>query len=67
MNVIEQVAKVYQASLAHDAWTRGQSLDLLGWIYGVRDGLLRDLGMTVTAFPEVAAARETAIAALGIR
>ena len=67
LNVIEQVTNVCQASIARDAWTRGQSLAVHGWIYGVRDGLLRDLGMTVTAFPEVAAARETAIAALGIR
>jgi carbonic anhydrase len=67
LNVIEQATNVCQATIARDAWARGQPLTVHGWIYGVRDGLLRDLGMTVTAFQEVAAAREAAFAALGAR
>ena len=64
LNVIEQVANVCQTTIARDAWARGQALAVHGWIYGIRDGLLRDLGTTVTGLPEVTAMREAALAAL---
>ncbi|MBV9128517.1 MAG: carbonate dehydratase [Verrucomicrobia bacterium] len=48
LNVIEQVANVCQTTIARDAWERGQELAVHGWIYGIRDGLLRDLKTTVT-------------------
>jgi carbonic anhydrase len=48
LNVIEQVANVCQTTIARDAWERGQPLNVHGWIYGLRDGLLRDLKVTVT-------------------
>jgi carbonic anhydrase len=48
LNVIEQVANVSQTTVVHDAWSRQQSLAVHGWIYGLTDGLLRDLGVTVT-------------------
>jgi carbonic anhydrase len=64
LNVIEQVTNVCQTTIARDAWARGQPLAVHGWIYGVRDGLLRDLGTTVTAFPDLAASRDAALAAL---
>ena len=40
--------------MVRDAWARGQKLTIHGWIYGLRDGLLRDLDMCVTAEAEVA-------------
>src|SRR5690348_1475064 len=43
LNVIEQVANVCQATIVRDAWERGQRLAVHGWVYGLRDGLLRDL------------------------
>ncbi len=43
LNVIEQVANVCQTTIAQDAWERGQSLTVHGWVYGLQDGLLRDL------------------------
>ena len=46
LNVLEQAAHVAAAPSVRDAWTRGQPLSLHGWIYGVKDGLLRDLGVT---------------------
>ena len=64
LNVIEQVANVCQTSIARDAWERGQQLAVHGWIYGLQDGLLRDLKMTVTVADELAAAYDAAIAAL---
>lgn len=46
-NVIEQVVNVSQTTVVRDAWERGQSLTVHGWIYALRDGLLRDLGPCV--------------------
>jgi carbonic anhydrase len=48
LNVIEQVANVCQTTIARDAWERGQALAVHGWVYGLKDGLLRDLDTTVT-------------------
>jgi len=53
LNVVEQVVNVCQTTIVSDAWARGQQLAVHGWIYGLRDGLLRDLGVTVTAETEV--------------
>ena len=46
-NVIEQVANVCQTTIVRDAWDKGQDLAVHGWIYGLQDGLLRDLNVTV--------------------
>jgi carbonic anhydrase len=62
LNVIEQVANVSQTTVVRDAWGRGQSLAVHGWIYGLRDGLLRDLGMCVTTETELPACYATACA-----
>ena len=64
LNVIEQVANVCQTTIALDAWERGQELAVHGWIYGLQDGLLRDLNVTVAAAGETVAAYQAAIAAL---
>ncbi len=64
LNVIEQVANVCQTSIVRDAWERGQELAVHGWIYGLQDGLLRDLHTTLTAADEVADAYRAALAAL---
>jgi carbonic anhydrase len=61
LNVIEQVMNVCQTTIALDAWTRGQPLAVHGWIYGLQDGLLRDLDVTITMSEEVAPAYEAAI------
>ena len=47
LNVIEQVANVCQTTIVRDAWERGQEVAVHGWIYGLKDGLLRDLDVTV--------------------
>jgi carbonic anhydrase len=64
LNVIEQVANVCQTSIVLDAWDRGQPLAVHGWIYGLRDGLIRDLGTTVTAAAHAPDAYQSALAAL---
>lgn len=47
LNAIEQVVNVAQSTVLLDAWGRGQVVTLHGWVYGVHDGLLKDLQMTV--------------------
>lgn len=47
LNVCQQVENLRRTTIVQDAWARGQELDIHGWIYSVRDGLLRDLGVTV--------------------
>jgi carbonic anhydrase len=49
LNVIEQVANVAQSTVLLDAWARGQAVTLHGWVYGIHDGLLKDLHMTVNS------------------
>jgi carbonic anhydrase len=46
LNAIEQVMNVAQTTVVQDAWSRGQSLTLHGWVYGLSDGLLKDLLIT---------------------
>jgi carbonic anhydrase len=65
LNVIEQVVNVCQTTIVRDAWERGQELAVHGWIYGLQDGLLRDLNMTVTGFDQTLRLYDSAIAALG--
>ena len=55
LNVIEQVVNVAQTTVVRDAWQRGQSVTLHGWIYGIDNGLLRDLRMTAQTPEDVAA------------
>jgi carbonic anhydrase len=54
LNVMEQVTNVCQTTIVQDAWERGQSLTIHGCIYGLEDGLLRDLGVTVSSADELA-------------
>jgi len=49
LNVIEQVNNVSQTTVVRDAFARRQSLSVHGWIYGLSDGLIRDLGVTVNS------------------
>jgi carbonic anhydrase len=47
LNVIEQVRNVARTTIVQSAWQRGQELVVHGWIYGLQDGLLRDLGVSI--------------------
>jgi carbonic anhydrase len=53
LNVLEQVANVSRTTIVRDAWKAGQQVAVHGWIYDVSDGLLRDLGLTVTGEAEL--------------
>jgi carbonic anhydrase len=54
LNVTEQVVNTAQTTVVQDAWERGQELTIHGWVYGLHDGRLRDLGMTVNGPDELA-------------
>jgi carbonic anhydrase len=60
LNVIEQVENVCNTTVVQEAWRRAQELAVHGWIYGLGDGLLRDLGMCVTSEMELAGCYEAA-------
>jgi carbonic anhydrase len=62
LNVIEQVVSVCNAVSVRDAWSRGQPLVVHGWIYAVKDGLLRDLGLCVANWDELGPTYKAAIA-----
>ncbi len=56
LNVMTQVANVCHTSIAQNAWARGQQVDVHGWIYSLKDGLLKDLDCSVNGpdqIPEI--------------
>ena len=64
INVIEQVINVCQTTVVQDAWARGQPLSVHGWIYGLLDGRIRELGFGVDAPEDASAAYAAAIEAI---
>ena len=67
LNVIEQARNVCQTTMVQDAWARGQELVVHGWFYGLHNGLLRDLKITVANSAEMAVAFTEAIELLHAR
>ena len=61
LNVIEQVFNVTQTSIIQDAWARQQRVSVHGWIYGIENGLLRDLGVCITRPSEVLEKHQAAV------
>jgi len=53
LNVIDQVVNVSETTIVRDAWARGRQLAIHGWIYDLKDGLLRDLETTISAESEL--------------
>ena len=62
LNVIEQVVNVCQSTVMQDAWSRGQNVSVHGWVYGIHDGLLQDLHMTVAGNEGLQAQYRSAVA-----
>lgn len=65
LNVIEQVSNVCQTTIVQGAWERGQELSVHGWIYGLSDGLIRDLNISTGKQDELATSYGEAIAVCG--
>ncbi len=53
LNVIAQVDHVAQTTIVREAWARGQYLKIHGWVYGIQDGLVKDLQVTVEGFEQL--------------
>ncbi|MDO9195749.1 carbonate dehydratase [Rhodoferax sp.] len=62
LNVIEQVMNVAQTTVMQDAWARGQRVALHGWVYGLKDGLLQDLHITLDGLEGMESLYRAAIA-----
>jgi carbonic anhydrase len=61
LNAIEQVVNVAQSTVLQDAWLRGQTVALHGWVYGIHDGLLKDMGITVSGNDSLESVYRTAV------
>ncbi|MBL4850284.1 MAG: carbonate dehydratase [Planctomycetes bacterium] len=48
LNVATQVSNLGSTTIVQDAWRRGQTLSIHGWIYGLKDGLLKDLDLCIS-------------------
>jgi carbonic anhydrase len=64
LNVLEQVANVCRTTIVQDAWRRAQPLSIHGWIYRLQNGIIRDLGLTVSRDEELSPAYGRALGAL---
>ena len=64
LNVIEQVVNVAHTTVMQDAWQRGQRVTLHGWVYGLSDGLLKDLNVSVENTESLAAIYRGAVGAV---
>ena len=65
LNVVEQALHVCETTIVRDAWARGQALTVHGWIYGLHDGRLRDLGFLASSDGDVGPSVSRALAGLG--
>jgi carbonic anhydrase len=64
LNAVEQAFNVCSTTIVQDAWARGQELTIHACIYGLRDGILRDLKMSASNLEEMTAAHQIAVAAI---
>ena len=62
LNVLEQSRNACQTTVVQDAWARGQSVAIHGWVYGLHNGLLEDLSMTVARPEDVQPAFQRSLA-----
>jgi carbonic anhydrase len=58
LNVVQQVLNAAQTRVIRDAWARGQPVTVHGWIYGLTDGLVRYLGLSISSLEQLTQAAE---------
>ena len=61
LNVIEQVTNACRTTIVQDAWARGQKLMVHGWVYSLKDGRVREMGIDVGSIEELQPAYERAL------
>lgn len=64
LNVVEQALNVSESTVVRDAWARGQDLAVHGWIYGLSDGIVRELGADMSRDEEAFGSYESAVAGI---
>ncbi|WP_310460570.1 carbonate dehydratase [Sphaerotilus sp.] len=64
LNVLEQARNVCRTTIVEDAWQRGQEVVIHGWVYGLHNGLLEDLRMTVAGIDDIEPAHARAVEAV---
>ena len=67
LNVVEQALNACQTTVVQDAWARGQELVIHGWFYGLYNGLLQDMKITIAGPEQVGTAYDDALAGLQSR
>ncbi len=67
LNVVEQVSHVCQNNIVQEAWSRGQPLIVHGFVYDLRDGLLRDMGLHIGSDSEKEGIKQTSVDELVLR
>ncbi len=67
LNVVEQVTNVCRTTIVQEAWERGQNVEVHGVVYGLEDGVLRDLGVTTGASDDIDERRQATVARLATR
>lgn len=66
LNVIEQVINVCHTNIVQDAWYRGQKVSVHGVVYGLQDGILKDLGVNIWSKEEMSSKYSHALNSLGV-
>ncbi|WP_338413380.1 carbonate dehydratase [uncultured Sphaerotilus sp.] len=64
LNVLEQARNVCRTTIVEDAWLRGQEVIIHGWVYGLHNGLLEDLRITVAGIDDIEPAHARAVEAV---
>lgn len=64
LNAVEQAQNVCRTTIVQDAWRRGQPITVTAWVYGLRDGVIRDLGFAVARPGDLEARYREAVRAL---
>ncbi|MFV8783547.1 carbonate dehydratase [Microbulbifer sp. SA54] len=67
LNVLEQVVHVCQTTTVRDAWEQGQELSVHGWVYGLSNGLIKDLKVTVENTEQLSDSYHRALTAIAQR
>lgn len=67
LNVLEQARNVCHTTIVQDAWARGQSVTVHGWVYGLHNGLLQDLKINAASAEDVAPAYARGLSSVALR
>lgn len=64
LNVVEQVSNVVRTTVVQEAWKRDQQLSVHGWIYGIHNGLVKDLGVSISDSQALTSTKQSAYSSI---